>query len=142
MIDKIKLLSKNLTFEEINENVDKQFFCDVINKLNVVYNANIKLLTEIGIDLTYYNELLYSIIDQLLEDKYGQFKTDIIFWYINFGLEEDDDMFPLKIFTKDKVETHKIKTPEELYNILSILPNNGKILYFEEGEEDDENDEQ
>lgn len=145
MIEAIKKLFPDVTIvAEKNNNREKDFFVNIINGLSYIYEMNLQLSVKGGIDLIDYAENYFSIIDSLLEDKYGEFKTDIITWFILFGFDEEGNPQPFSY--RENMEAQEktiyIKTPEELWNLLQLLPNVGQLNFYDPDAEDPNNDEE
>lgn len=79
---------------------------------NITYN-------EFGIDLIKYDELLYTVIDQLILLKFGPELCKIVYFYLYERRNPDGS---LNIISNEQTkEEIKLDKPEDLWNFLEYL---------------------
>ena len=77
-----------------------------------------------GIDLNEYNEDYYVVIENLIYLKYGEWKTEIITWYIWERKDIITGEIGLMEWTNDDTEETKeviIKCAEDLWDVLNEI---------------------
>jgi len=120
----MKNLGKNLKLKKSNIPTDeKETFCELINLLENTLDRNQDLYDKYQIDMISYDEPFYVIIENLFVLHYGDWKTDIIFWYILERKGENDEIYPLEWYNQVTDETKEliINTPEELWDVLKSI---------------------
>ena len=78
----MKAFGKNLLLKKRNNPIsEKEVFCDIIDTLeeNMV---RLEQLHKLGLDLINYEDSFYIVIESLLQLYYGEWKTEIIQWYL------------------------------------------------------------
>ena len=143
MIDVINNLFSHVEIQELNlKNKDKDFFIEIINKLKFTADTNLNLYFSAGIDLHIYSEMFYEIIDKFLEEKYGEFQTDLIIWYCTAGFDDQGNPLPFtyKLSEDSDEVTVYIKDSEMLYDTLQKLPKEGNLYLYDPNEEDEDDE--
>lgn len=99
---------------------NKQLFTTIITELEKSIERENVLLIKFGMDYHHYDESFYTIIDKLIQLKFGQGISELIFFYIYDRVNIDGTINVLK---NEKDEEIKLDTPEDLWNlILTINP--------------------
>ena len=122
----MKNIGKNLKSKKRNISVDeKETFCEIIKLLEDILKRNEDLFDKYKIDLIDYDESFYVIVETLFVLHYGDWKTDIIFWYILERKDKNGELFPIEWYNEPTDETTEIfiNTPEELWDTLHKLEN-------------------
>ena len=127
MKDKIKkaLLSiggQNVKVEENKKNVKnkhKKFFLKTLNTLLSIQERTDKVFTQYGLNLIMYEDLYFTIIEDLIYEHYGDQVAEVMFWYVNgTKIENEEEKF---IEDKETGKKYKVKTPLQVYNICKKL---------------------
>ena len=127
MKDKIKkaLLSiggKNVKVKENKkslENKHKKFFLSTLNTLISIQERTDKVFTEYGLNFIMYEDLYFTIIEDLVYEHYGDQIAEVMFWYVNGAkIQTDEEQF---IEDKDTGKKYKVKTPLQVYNVCKKL---------------------
>ena len=127
MKDKIKkaLLSiggQNVKVKENKKNVKnkhKKFFLKTLNTLLSIQERTDKVFTQYGLNLIMYEDLYFTIIEDLIYEHYGDQVAEVMFWYVNGAkIENEEEKF---IEDKETGKKYKIKTPLQVYNICKKL---------------------
>lgn len=120
MEDKFKkiseLLGSKVTIEEspkTSKKRDEDFFMGLIEQLCQV-EAVYAVLQAVGITASNENPF-YTSIRMLMEQYYGEVKTEIILWWVFESITEDGGILPL---IDESGKTHIIKTPTQLYKFI------------------------
>jgi hypothetical protein len=102
---------------------EKQIFIEIVKTLLLINNRSIDLINKNNIDLTYYDNLFFDVIEDLLLLKYGITKTNIILWYIYERISEDGTInsITFNYVENGNVEEYILKNEEELWNLLLKL---------------------
>lgn len=127
MKDRIKkaLLSiggDNLKVEEskkTKEDKHKKFFLSILNTLISIQERTDKVFTEYGLNLIMYEDIYFTLIEDLIYEYYGNQIAEIMFWFVN-GAQTPS---PEKQYIEDQKtrKQYKIKTPLQVYNVCKKL---------------------
>lgn len=120
MEDKFKkiseILGSKITIEESPKTAkkkDEEFFMGLLEQLCQI-EAVAALFQAIGITATNENPFFISI-KMLMEQHYGEVKTEIILWWVFESITEDGGILPL---VDEQGKSHIIKTPTQLYKFI------------------------
>jgi hypothetical protein len=120
MEDKFKkiseILGSKVTIEEspkTSKKKDEEFFMGLLEQLCQI-EAVAALFQAIGITATNENPFFISI-KMLMEQHYGEVKTEIILWWVFESITEDGGILPL---VDEQGKSHIIKTPTQLYKFI------------------------
>ncbi len=126
----MKNLGKHLILKKrLSPLLEKDLFCEIVDLYEDKAIRSTFLTNDTGINLIEYNEDFYLIIENLLYLKYGEWKTEIISWYIwerkdyvtgEIGLMEWSDS------KTDEVKEVIIKCSEDLWDILEEIDKKSK----------------
>jgi len=116
---------KRLKFQESKKSRIKKeidVFKAIIDNFEKCWMKSNKLYSEFKVGLMEYEEDFFLVIEDLILIKYGEWKTDIILWYIYYRKSEKGEIYPLMLTdAKGKTENITLNNSEELYNILKKL---------------------
>jgi len=103
---------------------EKETLIDIILLLDECF-ARSSLLEQNNLNIMNYEESFYVMIENLLYLKYGENKTDIILWWVYDRFDEEGEIKPIKILSKeDNGEKEvEIQTAEQLYEFLKQIDN-------------------
>jgi len=110
-----KRLEKNITISEYD------LFVEIINNIEKQWANSNKMYEMFKVNLSEFEEGYYSIIEDLIMIKFGLWKSEIILWYIFGRLDNEGNVYPLVVSTKDVEETFNLSTPKELWEFLEKL---------------------
>jgi hypothetical protein len=93
-----------------------------------------------GINLGNYEDAHFSLIEELLFSIYGEFKTQLIMWFVYERLDENGELLPLLITEEseddeiddedddDEIEGEEvyIETPSQLYDFIKKIEKSDK----------------
>lgn len=120
----MKNFGKNVNIESKQKGLsEKDIFVDIINILDSCWNRTNKLGEEFGLDITSYDEPFYIMIENLLYVKYGEWKTDIILWWVYDRFDEENNLIPIQLNDHDEKteESVLVETSEDLWNFLKRI---------------------
>ena len=111
-----------LQMEESKKNVEnkhKKFFLSTLNTLISIQERTDKVFTEYGLNLIMYEDLYFTIIEDLVYEHYGEQIGEIMFWWVNGQKDPSNE----GNFIEDKKtgKKFKVKTPLQVYNICKKL---------------------
>jgi len=113
---------ENLNVEESKkskESKHKKFFLKTVNTLISIQERTDKVFTQYGLNLIMYEDLYFTIIEDLIYEHYGDKVAEVIFWYVNgIQAKDDEDSFIEDEKTKKR---YKVKTPTQVYNVCKKL---------------------
>jgi hypothetical protein len=120
MEDKFKkiseLLGSKVTVEESPKTAkkkDEEFFMGLLEQLCQI-EAAAAMLQAIGITATNENPF-YISVKMLMEQHYGEMKTEIILWWVFESITPEGDVLPL---IDEDGKKHVLKTPNQLYKFI------------------------
>ena len=128
----MKNFGKNVNTKLRSENLsDKETFSNIIELVDLC-NIRTEFLEEkFGFDLSSYDADFFIVIENLLLLHYGDWKTDIICWWIYDRLDDEGKLKPLEVNThtgeegedEGNIEVEKIyvETPNELWELLKKI---------------------
>lgn len=107
---------------------EKDVFCSIIEVLETTIKRSTKLYKEHGLEFRDYDENFYLAIDNLLYLKYGEWKTEIIIWYL---WEREDNEGNIGELEYEDLDTGKkkviiVKCAEDLWGVLKEIESNGE----------------
>ena len=108
---------------------DKDMFCELVELYEELVLRGDKIANEFQLNLINYEDGFYLLIENLFFTKYGDWKTEIITWYIWERKDIDTGEIGLLEWTNDKTEETKeilIKCAEDLWDVLEAIDNNKK----------------
>ena len=111
-----EILGSKVTIEEspkTSKKRDEDFFTGLLEQLCQV-EAVYAVLQAVGITASNENPF-YTSIKMLMEQHYGEVKTEIILWWVFESITEDGGILPL---IDENGKTHIIKTPTQLYKFI------------------------
>jgi len=123
----MKQFGKHLHLRKKSDPLDeKQLFCDVIEILEVTIQRSTKLYKEHGLEFRDYDENFFLVIDNLFYLKYGEWKTEIIIWYLWERVDDKGNIGELEFENMDtgKSKTVIVKCAEDLWDIMKEIESN------------------
>ena len=102
---------------------DKETFIDLITRLESGWNDSNELYENFKINLSEYEENFFSLIEDLILLHFGDWKTEIILWYIYGRVDEEGNIFSLILSDKDNKEQEEviIDNPSQLWDFIVRL---------------------
>ena len=101
------------------ENKHKKFFLSTLNTLISIQERTDKVFTEYGLNFIMYEDLYFTIIEDLVYEHYGDQIAEVMFWYVNGAkIQSNEEQF---IEDKDTGAKYKVKTPLQVYNVCKKL---------------------
>lgn len=101
------------------ENKHKKFFLSTLNTLISIQERTDKIFTEYGLNLIMYEDLYFTVIEDLVYEHYGDQIAEVMFWYVNGAkIQPNEEQF---IEDKDTGKKYKVKTPLQVYNVCKKL---------------------
>ena len=111
-----------LQVKENKKNIEKKhkkFFLSTLNTLISIQERTDKIFTEYGLNLIMYEDLYFTVIEDLVYEHYGDQIAEVMFWYVNGAkIQPDEEQF---IEDKDTGKKYKVKTPLQVYNVCKKL---------------------
>jgi len=119
---------KNLKFKKRTKKVkiisEREVFIQTLEILEACWNKSMKAYDLFKINLLEYEEDYYQVIENLILVKYGNFKTELIMWYIFNRIDIDGNINPLLF--QDEEEEIILSNPTELWEFLIKLDKNNE----------------
>jgi len=101
---------------------EKETFTEIISLLDECFERSVKL-EEHALNITAYEEPFYIMIENLLFIKYGEWKTDVILWWVYNRFDEEGNVVAIKLndHIEDKQEEVIVETAEQLWDFLKRI---------------------
>jgi hypothetical protein len=100
-----------------NEDIKHELFVNIITQIELAINRSTLSDAEFGINLTEYDEVFFSIIDNLIFLSFGTKAGMLISSYCYDRLDNDGCI----VYTNDKGQEIEISDPEKLWNEVKKL---------------------
>ncbi len=102
---------------------EKDTFIDLIDIFDNCNNRTEELEGNFMFNISSYDEPFYIMIENLFLLHYGEWKTDIILWWIYDRFDEEGKISPIKFNDHDEnsQEDVIVETPEQLWNFLKRI---------------------
>ena len=103
---------------------EKEIFIDIISLLDDCFERS-SSLEQHSLNISSYEEPFYIMIENLLHLKYGEWKTDVILWWVYNRYNEEGEVVPIKLndHVEDKKEEVLVETAEQLWEFLKRIEN-------------------
>ena len=124
----LKDFGKNLNLKQKQSvsNNTKQFFIDIVTLFDGVYQRTIEM-DGFGINMETYDDGLYILIENLILKTYGEWKTELILWYIYDRFNENEELMPLTLQEEEQDEEEIfVETPEQLWDLIKKIDKKSK----------------
>ena len=115
---------KNLIIKKRNSPIDeKEMFCGLVDLLENVVLRGQEMFDNYNLNLSEYDEDFYIIIENLLVLNFGEWKTELVLWYVWERKNPEGEIAPMEWTNEDTDETKTIilKNSEELWNVLQEI---------------------
>ncbi len=119
-----KFFGKNLKIQTKKKGLnEKEIFIDVINVFDECNNRTEELEEKYAFGISNYDEAFYLMVENLLYIHYGEWKTDIILWWVydRFGPEGEVMAIELNDHDTNSKESVVVETAEQLWNFLKRI---------------------
>ncbi len=120
----MKNFGKNLKIQTKKKGLnEKEIFIDVINVFDECNNRTEELEEKYAFGISNYDEAFYLMVENLLYIHYGEWKTDIILWWVydRFGPEGEVMAIELNDHDTNSKESVVVETAEQLWNFLKQI---------------------
>jgi len=124
----LKDFGKNLNLKQKQpiSNNTKQFFIDIVTLFDGVYQRTVEM-DSFGIDMETYDDGFYVLIENLILKTYGEWKTELILWYIYDRFNENEELMPLALQEEEHDEEEIfVETPEQLWDLIKKIDKKSK----------------
>jgi len=120
----MKNFGKNLKVEPKKKGLsEKELFIDIINVFDECNQRTEDLEETYMMGISNYDEAFYLMIENLLYIHYGEWKTDIILWWVydRFGPEGEIMAIELNDHDSNSKESVIVETAEQLWSLLKRI---------------------
>jgi hypothetical protein len=124
----LKNFGKNLNLKQKQPSSSntKSFFVDIITLLDGVYQRTVEM-DSFGINMETYDDGFYTLIENLILKIYGEWKTELVMWYVYDRFDENEQLMPLLLQEEEQEEEEVfIETPEQLWDLLKKIEKKSK----------------
>ena len=115
---------KNLIIKKRNSPIDeKEMFCGLVDLLENIVLRGQEMFDNYNLNLSEYDEDFYIIIENLLVLNFGEWKTELVLWYVWERKSPEGEIAAMEWTNEDTNETKTIilKTSEELWDVLQEI---------------------
>lgn len=112
----------NIKSKKKKELSEKEIFIEIISLLDDCFERSSEL-EQHALNITSYEEPFYIMIENLLFIKYGEWKTDIILWWVYNRFDGEGNVVAIKLndHIEDKQEEVIVETTEQLWDFLKRI---------------------
>jgi hypothetical protein len=129
----LKDFGKNLNLKQKQSvsNNTKQFFIDIVTLFDGVYQRTVEM-DSFGINMETYDDGFYILIENLILKTYGEWKTELILWYIYDRFNENEELMPLILQEEEQDGEEQdgeeifVETPEQLWDLIKKIDKKSK----------------
>ena len=123
----LKNFGKNLNLKQKQpSNNTKAFFVDVVTLFDGLYQRSSEM-DSFGINMETYDDGFYIIIENLIQKTYGEWKAELILWYVYDRFNENEELMPLLLQEEGEEEEEVfIETPEQLWDLIKKIEKKSK----------------
>ena len=108
---------------------DKDLFTEVVGLVDECWIRSNVIENEFGLGILNYDEPFYLIIENLVYMHYGEWKGDIMLWWLFERFDEDGNVLPINLndHVKETEEEIFIETVEELWEFIKKIESKSKL---------------
>jgi hypothetical protein len=120
----MKNFGKNVNIKSKQKGLsEKELFIDIINIFDECNQRTEDLEETYMMGISSYDEAFYLMIENLLYIHYGEWKTDIILWWVydRFGPEGEIMAIELNDHDSNSAESVIVETAEQLWSFLKRI---------------------
>ena len=112
----------NIKSKKKKELSEKEIFIEIISLLDDCFERSSEL-EQHALNITSYEEPFYIMIENLIFLKYGEWKTDIILWWVYNRFDEEGNVVAIELndHIEDKQEEVIVETTEQLWDFLKRI---------------------
>jgi hypothetical protein len=124
----LKNFGKNLNLKQKQPSSSntKSFFVDIITLLDGVYQRTVEM-DSFGINMETYDDGFYTLIENLILKIYGEWKTELVMWYVYDRFDDNEQLMPLLLQEEEQEEEEVfIETPEQLWDLIKKIEKKSK----------------
>jgi hypothetical protein len=125
----LKNFGKNLNIKQKNppsSNNSKAFFIDVVTLFDAVCQRTAEM-DSFGINMETYDDAFFILIENLILKQYGEWKTELVLWYVYDRFNENEELMPVNIQEEGKEEEEVfVEDPEQLWNLIKRIEKTSK----------------
>jgi hypothetical protein len=113
----VRISQKGLT----KDDMEKKLFIDSILLLREIEDRKDFMESELGVDMSVYEEKFLQVIENLFRINYNKEQMDIIQYYLYKIPFVDDYDGKIDLSDGKNIVTVKFETPEDVYNVVTSL---------------------
>ena len=108
---------------------DKDLFIEVVGLVNECWIRSNVIENEFSLGVSDYEEPFYLVIENLLYMHYGEWKGDIMLWWLFERFDEEGSVLPINLndHAKEIEEEVFIETVEELWEFIKKIESKPKL---------------
>jgi hypothetical protein len=108
---------------------DKDLFTEIMGLVDECWIRSNVIENEFGLGVSDYEEPFYIVIENLIYMHYGEWKGDIMLWWLFERFDEDGSVLPINLndHAKETEEEVFIETVEELWEFIKKIESKSKL---------------
>ena len=108
---------------------DKDLFTEIMGLVDECWIRSNIIENEFGLGISDYEEPFYIVIENLIYMHYGEWKGDIMLWWLFERFDEDGSVLPINLndHAKETEEEVFIETVEELWEFIKKIESKSKL---------------
>ena len=120
----MKNFGKNIKVnQKKKEASEKEMFVDLVNLFDECNKRTEALEQTFLLGISTYEEPLFIVIENLLVMHYGEWKAEIVLWWVYDRYDEEGNMLPIELNFQDenKQENIIVETAEQLWDLIKKI---------------------
>ena len=120
----MKNFGKNVNIKSKQKGLsEKELFIDIVNIFDECNKRTEDLEETYMMGISSYDEAFYLMIENLLYIHYGEWKTDIILWWVYDRFGPEGEIMPIELndYDNDTTESVVVETADQLWNFLKRI---------------------
>jgi hypothetical protein len=120
----MKNFGKNIKVnQKKKEASEKEMFVDLVNLFDECNKRTEALEQTFLLGISTYEEPLFIVIENLLIMHYGEWKAEIVLWWVYDRYDEEGNLLPIELNFQDenKQENVIVETVEQLWDLIKKI---------------------
>jgi hypothetical protein len=120
----MKNFGKNIKVnQKKKEASEKEMFVDLVNLFDECNKRTEALEQTFLLGISTYEEPLFIVIENLLIMHYGEWKAEIVLWWVYDRYDEEGNLLPIELNFQDenKQENIIVETVEQLWDLIKKI---------------------
>ena len=102
----------------------KARFIELVTLFDELDKRSIEL-SSFGVQLTDYEDAYFTLVENMMLDLYGDWKTELVMWFVYDRMDEDRNLLPLLVTDESEEEGNEeevyIENAEQLWDFIKKI---------------------